>query len=56
MAAGVHYCGPVKTIHKGFCLALLENLTKDWLGGSYLVIKSTPRVPGERPLLTIGYK
>ena len=55
-AAGVDYCGPVKTIHKGFCLATLENLMKDWPGGSYLVLKSTPRFPGERPLLAIGYK
>ena len=33
MAAGVNYCGPVKTSHKGFCLATLEKLMKDWLGG-----------------------
>ena len=42
-AAGVDYCGQVKTIHRGFCLATLENLTKDWPGSSYLVLKSTPR-------------
>ena len=29
---------------------------KYWPGGSYLVMKSTPRVTGEIPLLTIGYK
>ena len=29
---------------------------KDCPGGSYLVLKSTPRFPGERPLLAIGYK
>ena len=55
-AAGVNYCGPVKTSHKGFCLATLEKLMKDWPGGSYLVLKSTPRVPDERALLAIGYK
>ena len=55
-AAGVDYCGPVKMSHKGFCLATLEKLTKDWSGGSYLVLKSTPRFPGEIPLLAIGYK
>ena len=55
-SAGVDYCGPVKTGHKGFCLATLEKLMKDWPGGSYLVLKSTPRVPGEIPLLAIGYK
>ena len=55
-AAGVDYCRPVKTGHKGFCLAMLENLMKYWMGGSYLVMKSTPRFTGERPLLVIGYK
>ena len=55
-AAGVDYCGPVKTSHKGFCLATLEKLMKDWPGGSYLVLKSTPRFRGESPLLAIGYK
>ena len=55
-AAGVDYCGPVKTIHKGFCLATLEKLMKDWPGGSYLFMKSNPSFPGERPLLAIGYK
>ena len=56
MAAGVNYCGPAKMIHKGFCIATLENLMEDWPGGSYLVMKSTQRVPGGKPLLAIGYK
>ena len=51
MAAGVDYCGLVKTIHKGFCIATLEKLMKDLTGGSYLVMKSTPRVTGSRPIL-----
>ena len=34
MAEGVDYCGPVKTIHRGFCLATLENVMKYWTGGS----------------------
>ena len=46
MAAGVNYCGPTKMIHKGFCLATKENLMKDWPVDSYLVMKSTQRVPG----------
>ena len=50
-AAGVNYCGPAKTSHKGFCLDTLEKLTKDWPGGSYLVLKITPRFNGESPLL-----
>ena len=49
-----HYYGPMKTIHKGFCRDPLEKLTKDLPIGSYLVIKSTTRVPGELPLLSIG--
>ena len=56
MAEGADYCGPAKTTHKGFCLATLENLMKDWPGGSYLVMKSTPRVPCGRPILEIEYK
>ena len=55
MAAGVDYCRTAKKIHKGFCLATLEKLVKYWAGGSYLIIKITPRVPGGRPLLAIGY-
>ena len=56
MAAGVNYCGPVKTSHKGFFLATFEKLMKDFRGRSYIVMKSTPRFPGGRPLLAIGYK
>ena len=56
MAAGVNYYGPTKTSHKGFCLATLEKLMKDWPGGSYLVMKIIPWVPGEITLLAIGYK
>ena len=55
MAAGVDYCGPVKTIHKGFCLATLENSINNWPVGSYLVMKINPIVPGVIPLLAIGY-
>ena len=46
MAAGFNRCGSLKTTHKGFCLATLEKLTKDWLGLSYIVMKSNLRVPG----------
>ena len=56
MAVGLDHCGPVKTIHKSFCLAKLEKLMKDWPGRSHLVMKSNPRVPGGIPLLEIGYK
>ena len=56
MAAGVDYCGPLKTNYKGFCIATLENLMKNCPEGSYIVMNSTPIVPGGRPLLDIGYK
>ena len=32
VAEGVHYCGPVKRSHKGFCLSTLEKLIKYWQG------------------------
>ena len=53
MDAGVNYCGPVNTSHKGFCLATLEKLMKLWMGESYIVMKINPIVPGEKPLLDI---
>ena len=53
MAEGVDYCGPAKTSHKGFCLSTLEILTKDWPGGSYIVMKSNPIFTGHRPLMAI---
>ena len=56
MAAGVEYCRTAKKIHNGFCLATLEKLIKNCLGGSYLVMKITPRFTGEIPLLSIWYK
>ena len=48
------YCGKVKMIHKVFCLATLEHFMKEWPGGSYIVMKSTPIVPVDRPLMEIG--
>ena len=56
MAPGVDYCGLEKIIHKGFCIATLEKLMKYWPGRSYIIMKSTPRVPGYQPLMVIGYK
>ena len=55
MSEGVDYCGPAKIIHKSFCIATLEKLTKYWLGGLYIVLKNTPRVPGDIPLMLIRY-
>ena len=56
MAERVNYCGSVKTRYRGFCLATLEKLMKDWPGGSYLVMNTTPSVPGGRSLLAIRHK
>ena len=53
MAKGVYYCGPVKTSQNVFCLDTLEKFIKDWPRGSYLVMNSTPRVTGSKPLMTI---
>ena len=56
MSAGVDYCWPTKTSHKGSCLAKLERFMRYWPRGSYLVMRITLRFPGEIPLLDIGYK
>ena len=56
MDEGLYYCGQAKKSHKGLCLATLERLIKHFPGGSYLVMEITPRDPGGRPLMAIGYK
>ena len=56
MALGVDYCGLAKTSQNVFFLATLEKLIKYWPGGSYLVMKSTPRFTVGRPLIEIEYK
>ena len=52
----VDYWGPAKTSIKGFFLAMLKILMKEWPGGYNLVMKITPRVPDDRPLMGIGYR
>ena len=56
VAEGVYYCMPINTRNKVFCLDKLKKLRKEWTGGSYIFMKSNPRVIGDRPLLSIGYK
>ena len=56
VSIGVDLIGIVKTNTKGFFKATIEGLTKDWPGGSYIVLSSNNMVPGERPLIEIGYK
>ena len=48
--------GMVKTNTKGFCKDTIENNTKDWTGGSYLVLRNKHMVPRGRLriLLTTG--
>ena len=56
MGVGDELIGMVKKNTKGFYNDTIENLTKDCPGGSYLVLRSKPIVPGYRPLIDIGYK
>ena len=56
MEIGAKLIGMVKTNTKGFYKDTIKNLTKDWPVGSYLMLKSNHMVPGDRPLITIGYK
>ena len=53
---GAELIGMVKTNTKGFCKETIEKLTKDWPGGSYLVLRSKTMIPRDRPLIDIGYK
>ena len=55
-SSGVDLIGMVKTNTKGFCKSMIEGLTDDWTDGSYIALSSKNIVPGERPLLDIGYK
>ena len=46
----------VKTNKKGFLKDNIDNLTGDWTGGSYIVLRSKPMVTGGRTLIAIVYK
>ena len=56
MKVGAELISMVKANTKGFCKETIDKLTKNWPGGSYLVLRSNPMVPGDRPLSAIGYK
>ena len=56
MDVGTEMIGMVKKNTRGFCKDNIENLTKDWPGGSYLVFRINPMVPRGRLLPAIGYK
>ena len=53
---GAELIGMMKTNTKGLCKETIGKLTKDWPGGYYLVLRSKPIVPRDRPLIYIGYK
>ena len=56
MEVGAQLIGMAKTNTKRLFRETIEKLTKYWPGGSYLVLRSKPVVPGYRPLIDIGYK
>ena len=56
MEVGAELIGMVNKNTKGFCKETIENRTKDWPGGSYLVLRIKPMVPGDMPLIAIVYK
>ena len=56
MDVGTFLIGMVNTNTKESCKDTIDNLTKDCLGCSYLVLRSNPVVPGGRTIIAIGYK
>ena len=48
--------GMIKTNTEGFGKETIDNITKDWTGGSYHVLRSKSVVSGGKPLIPIGYK
>ena len=56
MEVSAKLIGMVKTNIQVFYKETIEKLTKDWPGGSYPVLRSKPMVPGDMPLVAIGYK
>ena len=56
MGVGTYSIGLVKTNIKVLFKDTIEKLTNNWSGGSYLMLKRNHMVPGDRPLISIGYK
>ena len=56
MYVGAEMIGRFKTNTKGLCKDTIENMTNYWPGGSYLMLMINPLVPGDSPLIDIGYK
>ena len=55
MDVGTNMFGMVTTNKKVFSKETIENITKDWPGFSYLLLRSNPLVPRSKPLIVIGY-
>ena len=56
MEIGAEFIGMVNANNKGFFKETIEKLTKYWPGGSYLLLRSKPMVPGGSLSVSIGYK
>ena len=56
MEVGAYLVGMLNTNTKWLYKDTIENITKDWPGVSYLVLRSKPTVPRGRPLIDISYK
>ena len=56
MDVGAYMIGMVKINKRVFFKDIFENLTKYWPGRSDLMLMIKPMLPGERPLIAIGYK
>ena len=54
MEVGDKLIGMVKKNSKGFCKETIVKIANDWLGGSYLVFRSNPMVPGAGHLLLLA--
>ena len=55
MDVGAEIIGMVKTNIKGLCKETIDNMAKDWPGGSYLALNRKCMVPRDRLIMTIGY-
>ena len=56
MGVGSNMVFVVKTNTKVLCKEIIDNTTKDCLGGSYLMLKIKYVVPRYRPIISIGCK
>ena len=55
MGVGADMIGILKANTKGFFKGDLEKTTKDFTGVSHLVLKKNSTMPGDMPLIYIGY-